>query len=90
MKKKKKPRVGKTSLLTYFVKQQFFETHTPTIGADFITKVLSFPELNTTANLQIWDTAGAERFKSLRSAFYRGASAAIIVYDVTKVETFKK
>ncbi|RMZ93796.1 ras-related Rab-11B isoform X2, partial [Brachionus plicatilis] len=63
-----------------------FETH-PTIGIDFTTKTV---ELDSKCiKVQIWDTAGQDRFKSISTAFYRGSVAALLVYDITNPSTFK-
>eukprot|EP01083_Nonionella_stella_P001820 5236_1 len=80
--------VGKTALLNHYVNNQFIETHKATIGADFMTKEIEIEDKLIT--LQMWDTAGQERFKSLGNSFYRGADAAILVYDLTQQETFQK
>ncbi|RNF05896.1 Rab7 GTP binding protein [Trypanosoma rangeli] len=78
--------VGKTSLMHQYVNKKFDSRYKATIGADFLTKDL---ELNgQVVTLQIWDTAGQERFQSLGSAFYRGADACILVFDVTQQESF--
>jgi len=79
--------VGKTALLHQYVHQSFVEEHKATIGADFVTKEIIIEDKNVT--LQIWDTAGQERFQSLGTAFYRGADACIIVYDITKAQSFQ-
>lgn len=78
---------GKTSLRHRFLHDTFFPSYRATIGADFITRTLPIDPLNPEgekATLQIWDTAGQERFQSLGSAFYRGADAVVITFDVTK------
>jgi len=80
--------VGKTALLHKYVMNKFIEEHKATIGADFLTKDISIGDKLIT--LQIWDTAGQERFQSLGNAFYRGADACVLVYDLTKKETFDK
>jgi len=80
--------VGKTALLHKYVSQQFIEHHKATIGADFMTKEIKIDDKLIT--LQMWDTAGQERFKSLGNSFYRGADAAIIVYDLTDKASFDK
>ncbi|KAJ7143980.1 P-loop containing nucleoside triphosphate hydrolase protein, partial [Mycena epipterygia] len=80
--------VGKTSLRGQYISGRFSTSYRATIGADFITKTL--PPLTPGGEpivLQIWDTAGQERFSSLASAFFRGADAAILMYDVTAPET---
>ncbi|KPI89969.1 rab7 GTP binding protein putative (RAB7) [Leptomonas seymouri] len=78
--------VGKTSLMHQYVNHKFDSRYKATIGADFLTKDV---EINgSVVTLQIWDTAGQERFQSLGSAFYRGADACILVFDVTQQESF--
>ncbi|KAI4387023.1 hypothetical protein MLD38_004889 [Melastoma candidum] len=77
---------GKTSLVLRFVKGQFFDNQEPTIGAAFFTQIMSLSE--ATVKFEIWDTAGQERYHSLAPMYYRGAVAAIVVYDISKVHTF--
>ncbi|KAG5481059.1 hypothetical protein LSCM1_06735 [Leishmania martiniquensis] len=78
--------VGKTSLMHQYVNRVFDSRYKATIGADFLSKDV---EVNgSVVTLQIWDTAGQERFQSLGSAFYRGADACILVFDVTQQESF--
>ncbi|KAK6914906.1 Small GTPase [Dillenia turbinata] len=72
---------GKTSLVLRFVKGQFFDQQEPTIGAAFFTQILSLAE--ATIKFDIWDTAGQERYHSLAPMYYRGAAAALVVYDIT-------
>ncbi|KAJ7266481.1 P-loop containing nucleoside triphosphate hydrolase protein, partial [Mycena haematopus] len=82
--------VGKTSLRGQYISARFSTSYRATIGADFITKTLPPPPSSPDTEpvvLQIWDTAGQERFASLASAFFRGADAAILMYDVTAPET---
>ena len=79
--------VGKSSLVLKFVKGQFHELPMPTIGAAFLTKKISLEE-NHVVMFDIWDTAGQERFHSILPLYYRGAHAAIVVYDITKMDTF--
>jgi Ras-related protein Rab-7A len=78
--------VGKTSLMNQFVNKKFSNQYKATIGADFLTKEVLVDDRLVT--MQIWDTAGQERFQSLGVAFYRGADACILVYDVTVGKTF--
>ncbi|KAL4319921.1 hypothetical protein GQ457_18G025840 [Hibiscus cannabinus] len=59
-----------------------------TIGAAFFTQVLSLNE--ATIKFDIWDTAGQERYHSLAPMYYRGAAAAIVVYDITSSESFER
>ncbi|GAB4852576.1 Complex III subunit 3 [Ancistrocladus abbreviatus] len=79
---------GKTSLVLRFVKGQFFDFQESTIGAAFFTQVLSLNE--ATVKFDIWDTAGQERYHSLAPMYYRGAAAAVVVYDITSMESFEK
>eukprot|EP01134_Creolimax_fragrantissima_P006004 CFRG6004T1 len=78
--------VGKTALMNRYIQQRFSPTYKATIGADFLTKEVNVDGQAIT--LQIWDTAGQERFQSLGVAFYRGADACVLVYDVTVASTF--
>ncbi|XP_021723741.1 ras-related protein Rab5-like isoform X2 [Chenopodium quinoa] len=79
---------GKTSLVLRFVKGQFFDCQESTIGAAFFTEVLSLDE--AIVKLDIWDTAGQERYQSLAPMYYRGAAAAVVLYDITSMESFEK
>ncbi|MCD9560086.1 Ras- protein Rab-5 [Datura stramonium] len=72
---------GKSSLVIRFVKGQFLEFQESTIGAAFFSSTVSVN--NSTVKFEIWDTAGQERYHSLAPMYYRGAAAAIIVYDIT-------
>jgi len=80
--------VGKTAILNKYISGKFIEEHKATIGADFLTKELTVD--NKLITLQIWDTAGQERFQSLGSAFYRGADACVLVYDIQSEPSFAK
>ncbi|KAK7316948.1 hypothetical protein RJT34_00784 [Clitoria ternatea] len=77
--------VGKSSLLLSFTSDSF-EDLSPTIGVDFKVKHLTID--GKKLKLAIWDTAGQERFRTLTSSYYRGAQGIIMVYDVTRRETF--
>jgi len=78
--------VGKSSLVLRFVKKQFFEYQESTIGAAFLTQTVVVGDF--TVKFEIWDTAGQERYHSLAPMYYRGAAAAIVVYDVTSKQSF--
>ncbi|KAK3529197.1 hypothetical protein QTP70_019435 [Hemibagrus guttatus] len=80
--------VGKSSLVLRFVKGQFHEYQESTIGAAFLTQTVCLDD--TTVKFEIWDTAGQERYHSLAPMYYRGAQAAIIVYDITNIDTFAR
>jgi len=80
--------VGKTSLVLQYVENRFNIISSPTIGASFLSKTVWVD--GARCKLQLWDTAGQERFRSLAPMYYRGAAAAVLVYDATSIETFKK
>lgn len=80
--------VGKSSLVLRFVKGQFHEFQESTIGAAFLTQTLCLDD--TTVKFEISDTAGQERYHSLAPMYYRGAQAAIVVYDITNADTFTR
>ena len=77
---------GKTSIVVRFTKNHFFEEEAPTIGAAFATMEIETDHGIISTN--IWDTAGQERYKSLIPKYARGASAIIVVYDITDRNSF--
>lgn len=80
--------VGKSSIVLRFVSNDFSENKEPTIGAAFLTQRVNIND--HTVKFEIWDTAGQERFASLAPMYYRNAQAALVVYDVTKPQSFIK
>jgi len=80
--------VGKTSIMNQYVNKKFSNQYKATIGADFLTKEVMIDDKLVT--MQIWDTAGQERFQSLGVAFYRGADACVLVYDLTAPKSFEQ
>ncbi|KAI7748405.1 hypothetical protein M8C21_008159 [Ambrosia artemisiifolia] len=79
--------VGKTQLLARFTKNEFRVDSKATIGVEFQTQTLVIDQ--KTVKAQIWDTAGQERYRAVTSAYYRGALGAMLVYDMTKRQTFE-
>uniref|UniRef100_A0A0E0MPW8 Uncharacterized protein n=1 Tax=Oryza punctata TaxID=4537 RepID=A0A0E0MPW8_ORYPU len=79
---------GKSSLVLRFVKGQFVEFQESTIGAAFFSQTLAVND--ETVKFEIWDTAGQERYHSLAPMYYRGAAAAIVVYDITNAASFTR
>lgn len=73
--------VGKTSLVRRYCEGKFEASRVATIGVDFQTKVVELPA--GSVKLSIWDMAGQDRFRVVRSGFYRGSLATALVYDVT-------
>ena len=79
--------VGKTALISRFVENQYFDFYNPTIGVDF--KIKTIEVSNKKVKLQIWDTAGTEKFKTITNAYYKGSQGVIIVFDTTDKSSFK-
>jgi len=79
--------VGKTSLVQRLCERTFPEEHTATLGVDF--KTFEFGNGDQRVKLQMWDTAGEERFRDFTTAYYKSAQAVIIVYDVTNSLSFQ-
>lgn len=80
--------VGKSSLMLRFTEEKFTPDILPTVGIDFRVKVVE--HRGYSVKLAIWDTAGQERFRNITAAYYRGAQAVVLVYDITNRRTFEK
>jgi small GTP-binding protein len=81
--------VGKTSIISRYVNNTFSDVLMSTTGASFAIKKLEIdPEHKI--KFQIWDTAGQERFRSLAKIFYQNAAVAVLVYDITRRDSFQK
>ncbi|XP_076914107.1 ras-related protein Rab2BV-like [Bidens hawaiensis] len=78
--------VGKSNILSRFTRNEFCLESKSTIGVEFATRTLQVD--GKTIKAQIWDTAGQERYRAITSAYYRGAVGALLVYDITKSQTF--
>lgn len=78
--------VGKSCLLLQFTDKRFQPVHDLTIGVEFGARMVQID--NRQIKLQIWDTAGQESFRSITRSYYRGAAGALLVYDITRRETF--
>jgi len=79
--------VGKSSLLLRFTENTFTDTLISSIGGDFKERFLDVD--GTRVKLQLWDTAGQERFRTITSSYYRGSQGVIVMFDLTKEDTFK-
>ncbi|XP_031112880.1 ras-related protein Rab11C-like [Ipomoea triloba] len=79
--------VGKSNILSRFTRNEFCLESKSTIGVEFATRTLQVE--GKTVKAQIWDTAGQERYRAITSAYYRGAVGALLVYDITKKQTFE-
>jgi len=78
--------VGKSCLLLQFTDKRFQQVHDLTIGVEFGARMITID--NKQIKLQIWDTAGQESFRAITRSYYRGAAGALLVYDITRRETF--
>jgi small GTP-binding protein len=78
--------VGKTNILRRFTKDDFMEDSRSTVGVEFSSKLFDVGDHKIKVN--IWDTAGQERFRSITLSYYKGSKGAIIVFDVSRRETF--
>ena len=78
--------VGKSCLMLNFIDKRFRSEHDLTIGVEFGSKIIDVR--GTKIKLQIWDTAGSESFKSITRSYYRAAAGALLVYDITRKDSF--
>jgi small GTP-binding protein len=78
--------VGKSNILSRYLKDEFNLHTKTTVGVEFGTKKIEVDGMKIKA--QIWDTAGQERYKSITNAYYKGSKGALLVYDITKKESF--
>ena len=80
--------VGKSCLLLRYCENSFQESHLATIGLDFRLKTITL-ENNRKIRIQIWDTAGEDRFRSITRNYYKGAHGIVLIYDVTDQQIFQ-
>jgi len=81
--------VGKTCLITRYISETFDQNTASTNGASYASKVVTYDKLGKTITLDIWDTAGQEKYKALTKFFYKDAAIAILVYDITIRDSFE-
>ena len=81
--------VGKTSIISQFVEQLFQEDIQSSAGGTFSSKTCIYGN-NQILKLEIWDTAGQERYRALTTMFYKEANAAVLVYDITRKESYEQ
>ena len=79
--------IGKTCLLLQYTDNRFHSAYDLTIGVEFGSKMISLGDKEK-IKIQVWDTAGQESFRSITRSYYRGATCVLLVYDVTRRETF--
>jgi small GTP-binding protein len=81
--------VGKSTLLHHYLEGRFISNVQSTIGSNFFVKHLKIPNVKNVITLQIWDLAGQDHFKWVRQAFYKGAKGIVVVFDLSRKETFE-
>lgn len=81
--------VGKTSLINQFVEGSFQEDYKPTLGANIVRKDVDLSEINAQIRLIMWDLAGQEKYNVIRSMYFQGCVGALVVYDITRYQTFE-
>ncbi|CAF0870396.1 unnamed protein product [Didymodactylos carnosus] len=79
--------IGKTSILQRFANDYFAPDYVATIGVDFQIRTIDIDSKDI--KLQVWDTAGQDRFKCIVSSFYRGANGVLVCFDITNIESFR-
>ena len=83
--------VGKTSIISRFIDDVFISDIITTTGASYATKSIAFKDYNNKViRFEIWDTAGQEKYRSLTQIFYKDASIAILVYDITSEKSYSE
>jgi len=78
--------VGKSNMGTRYINNEFQLDTRTTVGVEFFTKNININKTNIRAH--IWDTAGQEKFKAITKSYYKGAKGALVVYDITRKESF--
>ena len=79
--------VGKTCILMQYTDKTFQDVHMSTIGLDYRLRSMTLKN-GKNIKLQIWDTAGQDRFRAITKNYYRGANGIILVYDITNLQSF--
>ena len=82
--------VGKTCIINRYLNNEFEENCECSISALLFTKTMLFPAHNKFIKFEIWDTPGIEKFKALTRIFYKNSDVAILVYDITRKESFEE
>ena len=82
--------VGKSNFLFKFIEGQFSPLHVATVGFDYKSKIITLPQSKKKVKLQIWDTAGQEKYMSLNKNILQRVQGIILMYDITQRETFER
>ena len=81
--------LGKTCIISRFINDKFDKAQMTTACPCFCTKILKYPEYKKKINLDIWDTAGQEIYRSISKLFYKNANVGVLVYDITRLKSFQ-
>ena len=82
--------VGKSNFLFKFIEDKFSPLHVATVGFDYKSKVCTLPQSKKKVKLQIWDTAGQEKYMSINKNLFQRVQGIILMYDLTKRDTFER
>jgi small GTP-binding protein len=82
--------VGKTSIISRYISNKFSSALNPTPGANFTTRTVSIEGSNQLIKFEVWDTAGQEKYRALAKVFYKNSQVCILVYDITRKESFNE
>ena len=79
--------VGKTSLINQFIEEGFQDDYKPTLGANIVRKDVNLDDVKV--RLIMWDLAGQEKYRVVRSMYFQGCEGALLVYDITRYNTLE-
>lgn len=82
--------VGSTSIINRYINNTFSTNSMSTTGASFAAKTMYFENHDKYVKFEVWDTAGQEKYRSLIKIFYKDASVAVLVYDITRKQSFEE
>ena len=82
--------VGKSNFLFKYIEGQFSPLHVATIGCDYKAKIITLPQSKKKVKLQIWDTAGQEKYMAINKNIFQRVQGIILMYDLTKRESFER
>ena len=82
------PTCGKSTILLRYCDKSFQDAHLSTIGLDYRLKTITLKDC-TTIKLQIWDTAGLDRFRAITKNYYKASHGILLIYNVTDIQSFE-
>ena len=82
--------VGKSNFLFKYIEGQFSPLHVATVGFDYKSKIITLPQSKKKVKLQIWDTAGQEKYMAINKNLFQRVQGVILMYDITKRESFDR